>query len=269
MTPAYAPHPHSAPRVPPLHSDIQDIFSKILTPSYVEMKFLKEALNVNPADPCADPCFPFCQIVPQKPLLVLIVGPNGAGKTTLYKNRLRYALKAPFVNADEIQRDVLKDSNPEASYKAALMADEQRKHYLATGQSFIAETVFSHPSKLDILKTAHNQGFTTVVLHVGVETPEISIERVNSRIGKGGHPVPENKIRERFIRNIPLIKKALTMASAGAVFDNSRSNDPLHSVFTTHHKSFFLTQTDDVPDWVKRTYSQTLGLDIPQTLTIS
>ncbi len=46
------------------------------------------------------------------PTLILLAGPNGAGKSALYLTRVAPAFKAPFINADIIQRDELCDPSP-------------------------------------------------------------------------------------------------------------------------------------------------------------
>ena len=59
----------------------------------------------------------------------------------------------------------------------------------------LAETVFSHPSKLDLLDEAHARGYT-VVVHALLIPEELAVERVARRVSAGGHRVPQDKIRE-------------------------------------------------------------------------
>ena len=51
--------------------------------------------------------------------MFVIAGPNGAGKSTFYEAVLMPSVAAPFINADIIQRDELKDSALSAAYSAA------------------------------------------------------------------------------------------------------------------------------------------------------
>ncbi|MEM7711720.1 MAG: zeta toxin family protein [Pseudomonadota bacterium] len=161
-----------------------------------------------------------------RPSLVLLAGPNGAGKSTLYQTRVAPSFAGPFVNADIIQRDELRDPSMTASYEAARMAGARREALLATATSFAAETVFSHPSKLEIIENARARGYLVVVLHVGVDSPDLSVARVRGRTADGGHGVPEDKIRARYVRGQPLIRQAVLRADRGMVFDNSRLNTP-------------------------------------------
>jgi predicted ABC-type ATPase len=161
-----------------------------------------------------------------RPSLVLLAGPNGAGKSTLYQTRVAPSFAGPFVNADVIQRDELDDPSMEAAYEAARIADDRRRALLDARQSFAAETVFSHPSKLEMIETAQARGYLVVVMHVGVDSPDLSVARVRSRTEEGGHDVPEGKVRARYERGQPLIREAVLRADRGMVFDNSRLNTP-------------------------------------------
>lgn len=192
-----------------------------------------------------------------KPTMVLLAGPNGAGKSTLYETRVAPGFKGPFINADVIQRDELRDPSMEASYEAARIAAERREAHLAGGQSFATETVFSHPSKLDVIQSARARGFNVIVMHVGVDSPDLSVARVGLRREEGGHGVPEDKVRERYTRGAPLIRDAVRLADRGMVFDNSALNTPpAHCLtFTTGR----LTEAKPLlPDWVRTVYADDL-----------
>lgn len=194
-----------------------------------------------------------------RPTLVLLAGPNGAGKSTLYETRIAPSLSVPFINADLIQRDELKSTDMAAAYKAAEIASTRRGNMLAAGQSFATETVFSHPSKLDLIHEAKASGFRVMVFHVSVETPDLSVARVEERTIEGGHPVPEEKIRNRYVRNGPLIRKAVILSDVGHVFDNSRLNQPPRRIITFKDGtlSFVLP---DLPKWALDIYAGDLTI---------
>lgn len=159
-----------------------------------------------------------------KPSLILLAGPNGAGKSTLYQTRVAPSFAGPFINADLIQRDELRDASMQASYKAAEIAAERRVSLLDVRKSFATETVFSHPSKLEIITDAQARGYMVIVMHVGVDSPNLSVARVRARTAEGGHDVPEGKVRSRYDRGQPLIRQAVLQADRGMVFDNSWLN---------------------------------------------
>ncbi len=162
--------------------------------------------------------------------LHFIVGPNGAGKSTIYKNFILPHVKDVFINADDIQRDELKDSSLEGSKNAARIANERRDHALKHKQSFVTESVFSHISRLEILRTAIDQGFNIFLYYVSLEKPELCVARVQTRTEKGGHNIPEDKIKARYERNGPIIKSAISLAHFSVVFDNTEVSNPLQQL---------------------------------------
>src|SRR5688572_4179953 len=161
-----------------------------------------------------------------RPTMFMLAGPNGAGKSTLYETVINPRIDAPFINADIIQRDELKDPSMAASYKAAEIAESRRRDCLAKRCDFVSESTFSHPSKLALMDEARVAGFRVVMYHVNVLSADLSVTRVARRTEEGGHDVPEDKIRERYVRNQALIKEAILKADIAFVYDNSALNKP-------------------------------------------
>lgn len=192
-----------------------------------------------------------------KPSLVLLAGPNGAGKTTLYQTRVAPSFSGPFINADIIQRDDLRDASMEASYEAARIAETRRNEMLEAGQSFATETVFSHHSKLQVIDAARARGYLVVVMHVGVETADLSVTRVRERRTEGGHDVPEDKIRARYDRSEPLIRAAVLRADRGMVFDNSQLNTPPRQMLV-FADGRLIQAASVLPGWIRRIYADDL-----------
>ena len=189
--------------------------------------------------------------------MFMIAGPNGAGKSTLYETRIAPKTKAPFINADLIQRDELKDPSMEASYEAAKIAESRRQEHLSQRKDFVSESTFSHPSKVALINEAKDAGFRVVVYHVNVRSPELSVARVAQRFSKGGHDVPEDKVRERFARNPALIREAVLLADHAFIYDNStRGKPPALEVQFKH--GLVVNASDHVPTWARDLYSKEL-----------
>ena len=159
-----------------------------------------------------------------KPVLYVLAGPNGAGKSTFYEQVLKPKVQAPFINADIIQKTELSDQSMAGAYAAAALATQRRAEYLTQKNSFVTESTFSHPSKLELLQQARAAGFIIMVFHVGIADAGLSVRRVALRVTEGGHDVPEDKIRQRFARNKALIRQAVLQADLGLVYDNSQLN---------------------------------------------
>lgn len=107
------------------------------------------------------------------------------------------------------------------SYFASVAADFIRQKLLDAGVSFTFETVMSHPGKVAILKIAQERGFRTYLYYVATEDPEINISRVKNRVEAGGHPVPREKIVERYYRSLELLAEAVQYTDRAYIFDNS------------------------------------------------
>ncbi|ODR92975.1 zeta toxin family protein [Sinorhizobium alkalisoli] len=192
-----------------------------------------------------------------RPTLVLLAGPNGAGKSTLYQTRVALSFAGPFINADIIQREELKDNSMEAAYRAAEIARDRRAEMFDAGKSFATETVFSHPSKLEIIESARTHGYIVIVMHVGVDSPDLAVARVKGRTDEGGHDVPEDKVRARYERGQPLIREAVLRADRGIVFDNSRLNAPPRQILV-FASGRLLQAAPYLPKWVLSAYADDL-----------
>ncbi|MCC5805797.1 MAG: AAA family ATPase [Opitutales bacterium] len=78
---------------------------------------------------------------PAQPLMVMLAGPNGAGKSTFFARNLAET-RLPYINADDISRDILGDSRPAAATKAARIAESLRQKMVEAGSSFIFDDGF-------------------------------------------------------------------------------------------------------------------------------
>ena len=178
--------------------------------------------------------------------LDLVVGPNGAGKSTFVRLTLAPALPAAsFVNADAIAEQRWPDDPVAHSYEAARVAAATRTALIERRQPLIAETVFSHPSKLDLLREAAAAGYYTA-LHVIMIPEELAVARVAARVVAGGHAVPEDKIRGRYRRLWAIVADAITLADTATVYDNSRRAGPRDVAALSHG---FAVGSPSWPDW--------------------
>jgi predicted ABC-type ATPase len=144
-----------------------------------------------------------------RPIIVAIAGPNGAGKSTFYHAHLASgALR--FVNADDLASELAIDAS-----EAVQLANRLRQELVEQRESFVFETVLSDPvgDKVDFLSRAAAQGYTVVMVFIGVDGPEISEERVAMRVMQGGHDVPSEKLAARFPRTLANLARASSAAA--------------------------------------------------------
>lgn len=159
----------------------------------------------------------------------MIAGPNGAGKSTLVQTLRDIGTAFPNLhNADEITRDLLArgESASLANRMAQAQVIEARDEALARGLSFSYETVMSHESHLRAMEIARENGHFVRLIFIGTERPELNVLRVQDRVAKGGHDVPAERIRSRYIRTMGhSLPRAVRLADEAMVFDNSAAGD--------------------------------------------
>jgi predicted ABC-type ATPase len=184
-----------------------------------------------------------------EPSLLMVAGPNGSGKSTLIAalRNSRAALPELYVNADDLQRELGIDA-----YAAQKLAAEQRARALRAGQSFMYETVMSHPSKLAELQAAALRGYRLTVYFIATINPALNVARIQTRVASGGHDVPEDKARQRYHRTLALAPLALAYAHETLLFDNS-SELQLHASLSGGHCSHLTTHP---PAWMRTLVTQ-------------
>jgi predicted ABC-type ATPase len=158
--------------------------------------------------------------------LDVIAGPNGAGKTTLYERVIRPARPGlAFVNADRIAHHRFPGEEQARAHDAARIAARARAALIDARLDFCAETVFSHPSKVDLVTTAVAAGYD-VVVHAVLIPLELSGPRVAARVAAGGHDVPAQKLTARYHRLWPLIVEATPHCYRTVFWDNAADAGP-------------------------------------------
>ena len=136
------------------------------------------------------------------------------------------------------------------SYSVAIVADFFKEQYLKHRISFSFETVFSHPAKIDILKRAQAAGFKTYMYFVATENPVINVNRIKERVALGGHDVPEEKTRSRYLRCMEQVRYALPYLNRAYFFDNSTQQ----SLYLAEYVSEvgFTLHSELLPSWFRR-----------------
>lgn len=180
------------------------------------------------------------------PVLHLVAGPDGAGKSTFYERVLFPVLNLPFVNADNIAKALWPDDTVGHSYEAAQLAARERAEHIAQRSSFVAETVFSHASKIDLVEEATAAGFL-VTLHVVVVPEALAVTRVIQRVRSGGHDVPEVKQRARYRRLWPLVARSVATVEEAVLYDNTSAAKPFRRV--AEYRRGQLVRKVGLPDW--------------------
>lgn len=112
------------------------------------------------------------------------------------------------------------------AYHAAALADWLRRLLLRERRDFTFETVMSHPGKVAFLHQARAAGYRVYLYWVVTEDAEVNVDRVAQRVREGGHAVPPDKIRRRYVDALELLRPAMETSDRAYLFDNSSAGGP-------------------------------------------
>ncbi|MEX2570190.1 MAG: AAA family ATPase [Gemmatimonadota bacterium] len=204
-----------------------------------------------------------------RPEIVVLAGTNGAGKSSVAGRALR-AQGADYFNADEVTRSLLNNdaslSPQEANSRAWYKGRDMLRESIASRQSFRFETTLGGNSIRDLLLKAANVGIAVRVFYVALESPELHIERVQARVDRGGHHIPEDKIRARYDRSRQNLVQLLPHIAELRLYDNSKPVErgsaptPLHILHVRSGRIDFLCPLHQVPGWAKPVVQRALEL---------
>jgi len=152
-----------------------------------------------------------------KPLVLVFAGPNGSGKSTLNNQMPHYG---EYVNADD-----LKDKYALTDLEAAEKAAELRNKLLNKKADFTFETVLSTDRNIILLEKAKKKGYQVHCIYVLTCNADINVARVKIRVLEGGHDVPEEKIRSRYVKALKLLPRLIKVCDKIFIYDNSIKNE--------------------------------------------
>ena len=196
------------------------------------------------------------------PCIYVLAGTNGAGKSSI-AGAIFLQHDIEYFNPDEATRLIL-SANPgitQAEANSAAWHEGKRllERAIAQRLNFAFETTLGGETITALLDTAMRAGIDVRIWYVGLSSPELHIARVRSRTARGGHDIPETRIRSRYDSSrLNLIRLAPKLTEL-RVFDNSKEADPyagaapepaliLHLVRGKVVSSCDLTHT---PEWAR------------------
>ena len=131
--------------------------------------------------------------------------------------------------------------------QAAREALRRRRLALLERRSFLVETTLSGTGIFRLMEAVRKEGYKIVLHYVSLGSPEQALARIRNRVARGGHDVPENDARRRFLRSHSNLPTAAQFADEVALYDNSLPERPHRVVAIFKEKTLWVT--DDVPDW--------------------
>lgn len=157
--------------------------------------------------------------------LYIVSGCNGAGKTTASYTVLPEILECKeFVNADEIAHGLSPFNPASVAIEAGRLMLQRIEDLLSRQETFSIETTLATRSYLNLVRRAQAAGYRVSLLFFWLRTPELAIQRVAERVEKGGHDIPTDIIKRRYVSGINnLFKLFMSEVDYWDIYDNSDS----------------------------------------------
>lgn len=147
------------------------------------------------------------------PMILVFAGPNGSGKSTITSMVDPIGV---YINADEIKKTTGCDD-----LTAAIDAETRRNACIDRKEDFTFETVLSTRRNLVLLRKAKENGYFIKAFFVLTDDPMVNIVRVATRVARGGHDVPKDKIVKRYHASLAILPELIQVCDICNVYDNT------------------------------------------------
>ncbi|MDP9917463.1 putative ABC-type ATPase [Variovorax boronicumulans] len=157
-----------------------------------------------------------------RPFILVLAGVNGAGKSSV-GGALLVEHGLTWFNPDTCARELITQlglTQEEANARAWNLGRDRLAAAIAQGSSYAFETTLGAntiPALLARAASSHD----VIMIYCGLSSPEHHVARVQARVARGGHNIPEAKIRERWIASRANLIQLLPKLTRLQVFDNS------------------------------------------------
>ena len=190
------------------------------------------------------------------PTLIVVAGPNGCGKSTL--TRMSGFSGLDIIDPDAIGRGMMA-GNPGQAAREAL---RRRQAALAEGRTHLVETTLTGSGILRHMTAARRAGYRMVLHYVSVASPDRALDRIRNRVALGGHDVPEEDARRRFVRSHANLPAAIALTDEALLYDNTDPDRPHREVAILKDGVWWVAEA--VPGWAAEALVQS-GVSISAT----
>jgi predicted ABC-type ATPase len=137
------------------------------------------------------------------PKILILAGPNGAGKTTFAREFVRKELGYKhFVNADLIAAGMSPFEPELAAIAAGRVMLNQISHLVKARENFVVETTLSGIGYARHISHWRASGYRVSLIFLSLKSANIALKRVRNRVKQGGHSIPDDVIKRRFIAGL-------------------------------------------------------------------
>jgi len=157
-----------------------------------------------------------------RPFILVLAGVNGAGKSSV-GGALLAEHGLAWYNPDSHARELMAQlglAPEDANARAWAHGKAQVEAATAKGRNYAFETTLGASTIPELLARAART-HDVLMLFCGLASVELHLRRVRARVARGGHGIPEAKIRERWTRSRMNLIRLLPQLARLQVFDNS------------------------------------------------
>jgi len=104
-----------------------------------------------------------------------------------------------FVNADEISRGISPFQPEKVAFEAGRIMLNRISELLSKDKTFAFETTLATKSYKNLILEAKSKNYQISLVFFWLEKVQIAIERVATRVREGGHDIPTDVIKRRYI----------------------------------------------------------------------
>ncbi|MDQ3712393.1 MAG: zeta toxin family protein [Acidobacteriota bacterium] len=105
-----------------------------------------------------------------------------------------------FLNADEIAKSLSAENPSEKKISAGKLFFQKLNEAVKQNKSLLIESTLSGRYLQKMFGTWRKRDYQINIIFIFAESSEILIERIAERVKKGGHFVPDEDVRRRFMR---------------------------------------------------------------------
>jgi len=154
------------------------------------------------------------------PKFIIVSGPNGSGKSTSSAALLPDSV--PYINADEIAKALPNQAETNRDMEASRLLLRRWDELAAQGRSFAIETTLSSRSLASRIHGLGAKGYEFHLLYFWLESVDLAVARVAARVQQGGHNIPEDTIRRRYVGGLRnLFGLYMPLANTWEVYNNT------------------------------------------------
>ena len=173
----------------------------------------------------------------------IIAGVNGTGKSSF-----RGVLEGQNVSLGHIiDADAIARENHYNDIRAGRNALTQINYCLDNHISFTQETTLSGYRTEKTVRQARKQGYFITMYYIGLSSQEECIARIQNRVRKGGHHIPDEDVCRRFENRFRSLKNIIPLCDKVVFYDNENGFVKVAEI----NNNRFSFSNGYRPDWIK------------------